>query len=269
MAADRRERETPRRRRQKRRRHGPRWLLMGLCAVLIAAAVLFMLQDDLSQARFEIQSFAAKNDLTLADYPESMVALYERNHEARDFALHYPLEYGRDHQVDMSPYQNAEGVPLFMQWDRQWGYLDYGNDVVGVAGCGPVCLAMAGYAVTGDETVFRPDNVVEFALKKGYCVPGSGSSWTLIGEGGRQLGLDVVQIPLDQNRIIKNLEVGNPIICVMGPGTFTTTGHFIVLAGMEDGKFRINDPNSRARSERLWEYDEFQDQIRNLWVIRA
>ena len=26
----------------------------------------------------------------------------------------------------------------------------------------------------------------------------------------------------------------------------TTTGHFIVLTGVEDGKIRVNDPNSQA-----------------------
>ena len=53
----------------------------------------------------------------------------------------------------------------------------------------------------------------------------------------------------------------------MGPGDFTATGHFLVLTGWEDGKFRINDPNSRENSERLWAYEEIQDQIRNLWAF--
>ena len=54
----------------------------------------------------------------------------------------------------------------------------------------------------------------------------------------------------------------------MGPGDFTTTGHFIVLSGCEDGLIKINDPNSYANSEKLWSYEEIADQIRNLWVIR-
>ena len=54
----------------------------------------------------------------------------------------------------------------------------------------------------------------------------------------------------------------------MGPGAFTETGHYIVLAGVEDGKIRVNDPNSRANSERLWSYEEIERQIRNIWVIR-
>ena len=82
------------------------------------------------------------------------------------------------------------------------------------------------------------------------------------------LGLDVIEIPLDVDRIIRNLEVGNPVVCIMGPGDFTSTGHFIVMTGYEDGKIKVNDPNSPDRSNMLWDYDVIKDQIRNLWVCR-
>ena len=62
------------------------------------------------------------------------------------------------------------------------------------------------------------------------------------------------------------MEAGNPIICVMGPGDFTTTGHFIVMTDYVDGKIKINDPNSPIRSNKLWDCDLIKDQIRNLWV---
>ena len=109
---------------------------------------------------------------------------------------------------------------------------------------------------------------LEWAKENGYCVAGSGSLWTLISEGGEKLGLDVTEIPLDKQRIINNLEVGNPIICVMGPGVFTSTGHFIVMTGYENGKIKINDPNSYANSQKAWDYEDIYDQINNLWVIR-
>ena len=83
-----------------------------------------------------------------------------------------------------------------------------------------------------------------------------------------KLGLDVTEIPLVEKRIKDNLEVGNPIICAMGRGDFTATGHYIVLIGLEDGKFIVNDPNSVENSQKLWSYEQIQGQIRNLWVIR-
>ena len=49
-------------------------------------------------------------------------------------------------------------------------------------------------------------------------------------------------------------------------GDFTTEGHFIVLTGYENGEIKVNDPNCRTRST-LWDYEELQGQIRNLWVF--
>ena len=79
----------------------------------------------------------------------------------------------------------------------------------------------------------------------------------------------MTEIPLDEGRILANLEVGNPIICVVGPGDFTTEGHFIVLSGCENGRIRVNDPNSVENSQKLWDYAQLEGQILNLWVIRA
>lgn len=203
------------------------------------------------------------------EIPQELVELLSRNPETRDFVLNYPNEYGKEHKINMEEYQHSDGVPLFLQWDPQWGYLDYGSSVVGLSGCGPICLSMAGAYVTGDYETFRPDRIISFALDEGYRVPGNGTQWALISEGGEKLGLDVTEIPLDENRIIQNLELGYPIICIMGPGVFTTEGHFIVLVDYEDGAFRVNDPNSQERSDTLWTYDQFYDQIRNLWVIRS
>lgn len=213
-----------------------------------------------------VTAFAESHGLAFSDYPESLVALLMRNPETETFVLEYPLKHDQRQPVDLSSY-SRETVPLFMQWDSQWGYIQYGEDVAGLTACGPVCLSMAAYYLTGD-TSMSPDHMIQFAIDNGYCVRGSGSAWKLISEGAVKLGFDVTEIPLDQDRIFRNLEVENPIICVMGPGDFTTTGHFIVMTGIQDGKLVINDPNSHKNSETLWDYQQIKDQIRNLWVIR-
>ena len=254
---------------QKPKKHGrllKTLLLIGFIGVCTLIVVdLIACQVD---RRYAIEKFARANDLALSDYPESIIELYERNRETKDFVFNYPLEVNEPHPIDMSEFRNPSSVPLFIQWDKRWGYLQYGDDVAGLTACGPMCLAMAGYYITEDEYTFRPDHVMEFAERYGYYEPGAGSTWTLISEGARRLGLDVTEIPLDEDRIIRNLQVDNPIVCVVGPGVFTTTGHFIVLTGYEGGKYRVNDPNSVANSQKLWTFDEFSDQIQALWVLR-
>ncbi len=220
---------------------------------------------SLSQAEQTIRAFAQQKNISFDSYPQSLVELLERNPETEEFVLNYPFRGKTTH--DLSGYDRSSGVPLFMQWDSQWGYEPYGTDVLGLTGCGPTCLAMAGYYLRGDAS-FTPDQVAHFSESSGYYAPGQGSAWALISEGGRRLGLDVTEIPLMEQLIAENLNAGNLIICAMGPGDFTTAGHYILLTGYENGMIRLNDPNSHRNSEKLWDYKTLEPQIANLWVIR-
>lgn len=215
-----------------------------------------------------IRAYAEENGVSYWDYPVKVVQLLAKEPRAEDFALNYPLKYGTvEENIDMSDYKDVSDVPLFLQWDTRWGYMEYGNDCLGLTGCGPTSLAMVAYYYTKDP-LMNPGSIAKFAIDNGYCVPGNGSSWSLISEGGEKLGLTVTQIDLDEERMIRNLLVGNPIICVMGPGVFTPTGHFIVLAGYENGQFIVNDCYSYENSQKRWEFNEFSDQIRAMWVIQ-
>ena len=68
---------------------------------------------------------------------------------------------------------------------------------------------------------------------------------------------------------MEDAENGDLVVCAMGPGDFTTSGHFILLAGAQDGMAVINDPNSPTNSEKLWKVSDFRDQISMLWAISA
>lgn len=242
-------------------------VLLLLTAVAILSGCAADPYENLSDAQRTVYSYADEHGIPRSAYPKSLISLLERNPETAQFVLEYPLKKDQPTNVDLSAYEAGETVPVFLQWDQQWGYIPYGSDVAGLTACGPVCLSMVAYHLTGDEA-YSPDRMIAFALENGYYSPGSGSSWTLISEGAKTLGFDVTEIPLVRKRIFDNLAVGNPIICVMGPGDFTQTGHYIVMAGTEDGLIRINDPNSTENSQKLWSYEEIKDQIRNLWVIR-
>lgn len=251
-----------------------RWWLLPLICVLMALAVTglsalaehyrreqFFIQN-LTPAQQRVKSYADRMGISYWDYPASLIELLERNPETEAFVLNYPFR-----REDTSPLPDRSwGVPLFLQWDTRWGYSRYGSDFLAITGCGPTCLAMVGYYLTGDEA-FTPDKVAAFSLDRGYYTPGSGSEWTLISRGGVELGLEVTELPLVEKRIREPLAAGHPIICAMGPGDFTASGHYIVLVGLEDGLIRVNDPNSLLRSQTLWSYDRLRDQIRNLWLI--
>lgn len=221
--------------------------------------------DNATEAERIVKEYADEKGIRYSQYPKSLIELLDRNPETKDFVLDYPFREQQDYDLSGT---DRSTVPLFLQWDKRWGYEKYGSDCIAITGCGPTCLAMAGYYITGDGKTFNPAAIAAFSEKNGYYASGYGSSWTLISEGAVQLGLDVTEIPLVEKRIRDNLEVGNPIICAMGAGDFTSSGHYIVLIGLEDGRFIVNDPNSVANSSKLWSYEQIQGQIRNLWVIR-
>lgn len=199
--------------------------------------------------------------------PDELVSLYDRNPEARQFVLNYDQYHNNPPAINLSEFAHSQTVPLLMQWDERWGYTSYAGQYFALSGCGPTCLSMAYIYLTGDASM-SPLAMGKFATTHGWAVDGMGSAWALIPEGGRELGLSVTQIPLQEERIKANLKVNNPIICIMGPGDFTKTGHFIVLTGLKDDKIVICDPNSKERSNKTWTYDEIQHQIQNLWVLR-
>ena len=158
-------------------------------------------------------------------------------------------------------------IPLFYQWEEPWGDKVYGSGKMAETGCGPTCLSMVSMYLLNDVSL-TPEWMADFSIQNGYCVAGSGSSWLLMSEGAEKLGLLSFELIPVKQTVETHLLEGNPVICIMGPGDFTDEGHFIVLTEMEEGKIRIHDPYSVENSSRLWEFEEIEDQIRNLWAFR-
>lgn len=73
-------------------------------------------------------------------YPEALLNNLCCNPNMLDFALGYQENY--DTTSGTLEASELDGIPLFIQWDKRWGYDAYGNDVIGLSGCGPTCLSM-------------------------------------------------------------------------------------------------------------------------------
>ena len=260
------------RKRRRRRRHGI--LKSILCIALIIPMVMAVLwakdmisgQNNLAVMALvnpKVREIMANKD----QYPEQMIELLKSNEETVDFVFDY-LEKKDTTPADTVGEVVQGQIPLLLQWDERWGYAFYADDMIAVNGCGPTAIAMVAAGLTGDNTV-TPYKVAQFSAENGYYAGDSGTSWTLMTDGAQQFGIYGEEMGLSEGEAFSALENGHPIICSMRPGDFTTTGHFIVLTGIEDGKIRVNDPNSRVRSERLWDYSKLEYQINNLWVYTA
>ncbi len=202
--------------------------------------------------------------LNKSKYNDDLIEKIKTNEELVDYVYNYPEEYGKPHTIDVSGEVVEGQVPLFLQWDKRWGYIPYGSGLIGYTGCGPTCISMVSVYLTGN-TSYTPDVVAAYAEENGYYVSGKGTAWSLMSQGCERFGIRGREISLNEDVMISELDQGRPIICIMSEGIFTTSGHFIVLTSYRNGKFVVNDPNSPEKSARTWSYDEIQDQISDLW----
>lgn len=256
-----------RKKRKPARKHQAKRRKILLVMALAAAVIVCVRGIDAGKSAEQIvQSYADRHNIYMSEYPDEMIQLLASNRETKKFVLEYPQKKDLAPEINLDK-EVGEGVPALLQWDQRWGYREYGDGIIGITGCGPTCLSMVYIYLTGD-TSMNPYQMAQYSQSSGYYVNGTGTSWELMGNGASNLGLDAVQIPLDEDRIIANLEAGNPIICSMGPGKFTKTGHFIVLTEYKNGKFKVNDPNSKKRSRSKWSYEDIAESVLNIWVYR-
>ena len=158
-------------------------------------------------------------------------------------------------------------IPALIQWDERWGYAPYGSEtIIAVSGCGPTALSMVISGLLQDASI-TPAVVADYASSNGYLDENLDTKWELMTNGVEHFGISGSILGLDENAMINVLSVGCPIICSMGPGIFTTTGHFIVLTGYQDGAFAVHDPASKVRTSQTYTFQEISGQIKNMWYF--
>lgn len=246
-------------------------LAIVLCAICALWAIRETRGEGAGSGAFiqnQIRKFQAEKMLREMDvsdeYTEELKNLLKKNPETIGFVKYYNEKKDDPPADSVGTLENGK-IPLLLQWDERWGYGIYVDNMIAVNGCGPTAVAMVASGLTGDDSI-TPYRVAQSAAEQGYYEDGVGTSWQFMTEGVQQYGIYGEEMALSENTVFTALENGQPIICSMGAGDFTTTGHFIVLTGVEDGKIIVNDPNSKEKSEKRWEYERLESQIQNLWV---
>lgn len=199
-------------------------------------------------------------------YPQGVIELLDKNAETVEFVENYNEKKNSVPAKTIGTDLKAGQIPELIQWDERWGYAPYGTSIVAVSGCGPTCLAMVAGGLTGDASI-TPASVADYGTKNGYVDEENNTYWKLMSEGCSAFGLSCYEGEINKASVIGELQAGHPIICSVGPGDFTDKGHFIVLAGCEGGKIKVNDPFSVANTQKLWDFERLEGQIKGLWVF--
>lgn len=198
-------------------------------------------------------------------YPENMLIALANNPEMAEFVSGY-TNSNKTAVGGLTDSEKKQEFPLLLQWDPRWGYASYGKDSnIGLSGCGPTCMSMVLYYLTGNETL-TPDKIADYAMSNGYYVEGTGTAWALMKDIPSRYGIKVTEPEMSEYIWREALGRGRILICAMGAGDFTVAGHFIVIYGYDENGFMVNDPNCVARSKKRWSFDEIRRQIKMVWA---
>lgn len=159
-------------------------------------------------------------------------------------------------------------MPYLFQTDPLWAQKPYAGATVALNGCGPTCLTMVYIYLTGN-TDLTPADMCARADAGGYAPTGA-TEWRFMTEMPSKLGFSSRELELTPNAISTALEAGQPVICAVAPGDFTSVGHFIVLSSIDEaGMLTVHDPNSSLRSAQKWSVDRILGQTTACWSFTA
>ena len=228
------------------------------------------IKGKLNSQEAERLDYIIKN---IDSYPDTLIDLVARNHETVDFVYSYKdrEKYNnRKLSADINSSYYIDGdVPLFLQWDRRWGYRTYGKEMIGLSGCGPTSLAMVIRHFDSDSTV-NPYDVAKYSQDNGYVSADNFTSWKLFETGLSKYGLESQDVIPVEAKMKKALDDNKILIVSVKPGTFTERGHIIVIKGYnKNGDFLINDPNSIVNTNKTWSFDELKSEIRKIWGVSS
>ena len=167
----------------------------------------------------------------------------------------------------------------YLQTDPKWAALDYSapgeKTTIGASGCGPTAMAMV-LATWADPNV-NPETECAWALAHGYKAPHQGTYYGYFEPAGARYGLEVYR--LNYSNIYGNstttyhaqargaLEEGHLVIACMGKGNWTSSGHYVLVYGIDSGTVFINDPASTKAARTKGSYELFKKQVKYYWVI--
>ena len=168
----------------------------------------------------------------------------------------------------------------YFQNDPRWKKKPYRvpgeSSTVGSAGCGPTCAAMIVETLTGKT--FTPEDACSWSVQHGYKALKQGTYYSYFRPQLAAFGIDCNQLDWtstygkpnhpNHKRALEMLQQGYYLIALMNKGTWTSSGHFI-LVWWADGKIRINDPASTKDSRVNGDPYDFRSQVKYYWWVDA
>jgi len=168
----------------------------------------------------------------------------------------------------------------YLQNDARWKNKPYRvpgeSSTVGSAGCGPACAAMVIETMTGKT--FTPEDACNWSIQHGYKALNQGTYYSYFKPQLAAFGINCHMLDWtstygkpnhpNHKKALGILQQGYYLIALMNKGTWTSSGHFI-LVWWADDKIRINDPASTKDSRVNGDPYDFRSQVKYYWWVDA
>lgn len=159
----------------------------------------------------------------------------------------------------------------YYQTDSRWKNLPYRvpgeSSTIGGSGCGPTSAAMLIETITGKT--FTPIDACKWSVEHGYKAKNNGTYQSYIEAQFKYFNIGCEPLATKDHLCVKTaLGEGYYVIALMGKGTWTSGGHYIVVWDWDD-KVRINDPASKREARINGNPYTFSNEVRRYWLIDA
>lgn len=175
----------------------------------------------------------------------------------------------------------ANLIPIsYLQTDSRWSNMDYSakgeSTTIGKAGCGPTSCAMV-VASLVDNSV-TPVNACTYSLAHGFKAKNQGTYYSFIRSYLQEYGIEAVQLNQSNlykkassihDKALKAIKDGDWVICCMGKGNWTSSGHFILWYDIEGELALVKDPNSTKTSRTRNKVSLLQNEVKYYWHVKV
>ncbi len=145
---------------------------------------------------------------------------------------------------------STKKMKYYSQTDRKWKNEIYSSQnppdktqTIGSSGCGVVSLTMVIETLTDKK--FNPIDSAKWSVDNGYRTADAGTSPNAFAAAADKFNINARDIGSDFSAAQKALKKGGLVIASVGPGTFTTQGHYLVIRKYDNEKYYLADPNSK------------------------
>lgn len=140
----------------------------------------------------------------------------------------------------------------YKQADSRWGkkmYSCYGNkkQTMANSGCGPT--AMADIVATLKDASIDPYDLAQLSMAHGHRSKSGGTAWSFFPYIQEKFGFSKMVETSSLAALKACLDAGGYAVCSMGPGYWTSGGHFICVWKYDGTYIYANDPASSKRKK--------------------